>query len=335
MATNVRIRDVARRAGVSVGTVSNVLNGLATVRPENLERVRRAMAELDFVPNSNARLLRTGRSQAIGLIVLTFGNPHLGELAHTLEEVAEDHGSTLFVGSSDRGVKRATRYLDLFEESRVRGLLVSPVRGLMPRLVELQARGTPTVLFDDSFDIDGFCTVAMDGTAAGRLAARHLIEIGRRRLMVAGGPVYQVGERLHGASQVVEETGGVSLAMVSTSDQTVAEGRTVGRRIAAMPAAERPDAVFAVNDLIGLGVMQELALAGIRIPEEIALVGCDDIDFAQTAIYPMTTLAQPLEAIARTAIDLLLDEERNPLTHVHQRPRPAPELRIRASTVAR
>ncbi len=331
MNMSVRIRDVARRAGVSVGTVSNVLNGNPTVRPDNLERVQRAMAELGFVPNIHARQLRTGRGQAIGLLVLSFVNPFFAKMAHVAEGVAEEYDATLIVGSSDQNQAREERYIELFEESRVRGLLIAPVQGASDRLRQFHERGTPTVLLDE-LKPERCCSVAMDGTQAGHLAAQHLLEIGRRRLLVVGGPVQQIADRLSGASQAVQEASGASLSFIATSDLTVAEGRAVGRRLAALPPEDRPDSVFTANDVVGLGILQELMLANIAVPDEIALVGCDDMDFTQTAFIPLTTIAQPCEQIAREAISLLADEADNPDGHVHQHRRLAPELIVRSSS---
>jgi LacI family transcriptional regulator len=334
MSAKVRIRDVAALAGVSVGTVSNVLNGVPSVKPRNLEQVQRAMAELGFAPNNHARQLRTGRGDAIGLVVLSVANPFFAEITHVAESVAEEFGATIIMGSSDQDPAREEHYIDLFEASRVRGLLIAPVDGVTPRLRELSRRGTPTVFLDDKLETDDFCSVALDSIAGGYLAASHLIGIGRRRLAVVGGPLGRIADRVSGANRAVEEAEGATLAFMETADLTVAEGRRMGLRIAAMPAGERPDAVFAGNDLIALGVLHELVLAGIGVPDEVALIGYDDIDFAETAIVPLSSIAQPRELIAREALGLLANEIGD-AKHVHQRRLLRPELVVRASTAGR
>ncbi|MEA5055340.1 MAG: LacI family DNA-binding transcriptional regulator [Propionicimonas sp.] len=331
MAGRVQIRDVAQRAGVSIGTVSNVINGLGTVKARNVERVEQAMAELGFVPNSHARQLRTGRGDAIGLVVLSVSNPFYAEIAHVAETFAEEHGSTIVIGSSDHDEAREQRYIDLFEASRSRGLLVAPVSGITPRLLEVRRRGTPVVLLHEHVSADDFCSVSLDGVAGGYLACRHLIDIGRRRIALVGGPVSQISDRVSGASQAIREAADSVLTFLETTDLSVEEGREAANRILALPRDERPDAVFGANDTVALGVLQEFILRGIKVPQDIALIGYDDIDFAATAIVPLSSVAQPREQIAREAIRLLIDEEREG-SHTHEQALLVPELVVRAST---
>jgi LacI family transcriptional regulator len=333
MKANVGIREVAEHAGVSVGTVSNVLNHRATVTPSNLSKVQQSMAELGFVRNDLARQLRMGGGSTIGLVVLNISNPFFADLAHALEAEAEVGGHTVILGSSDQDAGREDRYIDLFEEQRVRGMLIAPLHGVTPRLSQLRSRGMPVILFDSSADPEHFCSVTLDGIAGGYMATNHLIENGRRRILFAGGPFSQVGERLTGASRAARETDGVTLSLMETNDLTVAEGRAVGDRIVAMARAERPDAVFAANDLLAVGILQSLILAtDLNVPKDIALIGYDDIDFAASTMVPLTTIRQPRELIAREAMRLL-DEEADPASgHQHARHLFAPELIVREST---
>jgi LacI family transcriptional regulator len=256
MKSNVGIRGVAEKAGVSVGTVSKVLNHPDEVSPKNVKKVRDTMAALGFVRNDLARQLRMGGGDAIGLVVVNVGNPFWADLAHALEAAAENVGRTIVIGSSDQDNAREDRYIDLFEEQRVRGLLIAPLNGLTPRLSRLQGTGTPLVLFDSNIESELVCSVGLDGTAGGHLAASHLIETGRRRIMFAGGPFGQVAERFTGASRAAQETPGVTLTMFETHDLTVAEGKIVAQHILGMPAESRPDSVFAANDLLAIGILQ-------------------------------------------------------------------------------
>jgi LacI family transcriptional regulator len=334
MNDRVRIRDVAAHAGVSVGTVSNVLNGRDTVRPENLERVRRAIAELGFVPNSNARQLRIGGGDAIGLVVLNVANPFFAEVAHVTEAIAEEAGSTIIMGSSDQDPDREDHYVDLFERARVKGLLVAPVSGITPRLRQLQHRGTPTILLDDQIETDQFCCVALDGAAGGEQAVRHLVEIGRRDIAMIGGPAHHVAERLRGAKTAAAKAPGTRLTFYESVNLDVREGRrTAAEYIVKLPPRERPDAIFAANDLLAVGILQELVMAGIDIPRDIAIIGYDNIDFAETAIVPLSTIAQPRELLANEAIRLLIDEVDEQLGHTHERRLLEPELVTRTSTM--
>ena len=258
MSKPVGIREVAAYARVSVGTVSNVLNKPEIVSPATLERVQSVMDELGFVRNDLARQLKMGGGTTLGMIVLNLANPFFGDLAHACEAAAEALGHTVIVGSSDQLSQREDRYIDLFEEQRVRGMLIAPLGGSTERIERLARRGMPVVLFDINAGEGAFCSVALDGTIGGQQAASHLIETGRRRLAFLGGPLHQVEDRWRGAQRAVAQADGVSLRHLATEDQTIAEGRRVGEEISALPEAERPDGIFAANDLLALGVMQAL-----------------------------------------------------------------------------
>lgn len=327
------IRDVAAHAGVSVGTVSNVINHRPTVTQANLERVHASMAELGFVRNDLARQLRMGGGNTIGLVVLNVANPFFADLAHALEAEAEINDHTIILGSSDQDPAREDRYIDLFEEQRVRGMLIAPLDGITPRLARLRSRGVPVVLFDSTIDPELFCSVTLDGTAGGYMATRHLIDTGRRRILFAGGPLSQVAERLAGASQAARESGSAALSLMETDDLTVAEGRAVGDHILGLAAGDRPDAVFAANDLLAVGILQSLILAtDLKVPEDIAIIGYDDIDFAASTIVPLSTIRQPRELIAREALRLMEEEADSSSEHVHARHLCTPELVVREST---
>jgi LacI family transcriptional regulator len=334
MRANVGIRDVARAAGVSVGTVSNVLNYPDQVSAKTLAKVQQTMQSLGFVRNDLARQLRMGRSTAIGFVVVNIANPFFADLAHELEAAAEEVGHTIVLGSSDQNAARERRYIDLFDEQRVRGLLIVPQQGLTPRLSGLRASGTPVVLFDGNIESDEVCSVGLDGSAGGYMAVRHLVETGRRRLVVAGGPLSQIGDRMSGATRAAQETPGVTLSIIETADLTVEHGRLVAERILALREEDRPDAVFAANDLLAIGVIQTLILdRRLSVPGDIAIVGYDDIDFAASTVVPLSTIRQPRESLARAALDLLEQEVAGDENHKHGRHLLQPELIVRASSM--
>jgi LacI family transcriptional regulator len=333
MRSNVGIRDVAQAAGVSVGTVSNVLNYPDQVSAKTLAKVQQAMQSLGFVRNGLARQLRMGRGTAIGFVVVNIANPFFADLAHELESAAEEVGHTVVLGSSDQNAAREQRYIDLFDEQRVRGLLIVPQQGLTPRLSRLRAGGTPVVLFDGNIESDEVCSVGLDGSAGGYMAVRHLVETGRRRLVVAGGPLSQIGDRVSGAARAAQETPGVTLSIIETEDLTVQQGRLVAERILALREEDRPDAVFAANDLLAIGLVQTLIVdRTLSIPRDIAIVGYDDIDFAASTVVPLSTIRQPRESLARAALDLLEQEVAGDELHQHGRHLLQPELIVRASS---
>jgi len=334
----VSVRDVAAAASVSVGTVSNVLNRPANVAPATVERVNDVIARLGFVRNDAARQLRAGRSRSIGLIVLDVRNPFFTEVARGAEQRAVEEGLAILLGNSDDSAQREGSYLDLFEQQRAHGVLISPLTDDLPRLARLRDHGTPVVLVDRQAPDGSFSSVAVDDVAGGYLALRHLGESGRTRVAFVGGPtsIRQVSDRLAGARRAAAEMPDVSLEVIETEALTVLAGRAAGEGIRARPAAERPDAVFAANDLLAMGVLQAITmLGGLQVPNDIALIGYDDIDFAASAVVPLSSIRQPAHAIGHTAVDLLLKEVAGGEDFEHEQVVFQPELVVRDSTRSR
>jgi LacI family transcriptional regulator len=330
------MRDVAAAASVSVGTVSNVLNSPGKVAPSTVARVQAAIDELGFVRNDAARQLRAGRSRSVGLVVLDVGNPFFTDIARAAERRAGEMDLTILLGTSDDDPRRERTYIDTFDEQRVFGLLVSPIGDDLSRLGALQRRGTPVVLVDRDGNGTTFDSVAVDDIAGARMAVGHLVDTGRRRIAFVGGPaeLRQVRDRRAGAQQAVDVVPDAVLEVIDTPALTVLEGRAVGEVLRDRPPASRPDAVFCANDLLAIGVLQALSLFGdLRVPRDIALIGYDDIDFARSAVIPLSSIRQPTARIGATAIDLLIDAAEDPSNHHPAHVVFQPELVIRASTV--
>ena len=329
--THVRIKDVAAHAGVSVGTVSNVLNGLGTVAPELVERVIRSSNALGFVPNEGARSLKSGGSKTVALLVLSTFNPFFNTLADFSEEEADEHGFSVILASSAQRTERESKYLGVFERQRVHGVLLAPISGATEEVRVMHQRGTPFVLLGDS-DRD-FCSVSVAADVGGFLAVSHLIHQGRRRIAIVGGPYEQVRGRVDGARRAIATERGARQIYIETSDLTTNEGRFVGREIAAMAPEERPDAIFAANDLLAIGIIDSLLRsAHLSIPRDIAVVGHDDIDFAQFTAVPLSSVRQPVEQIARAAVRLLIAEADEGVDHAHVTRVLEPQLVIRESS---
>lgn len=307
----VSIKDVAARAGVAIGTVSNVLNNPARVSPGTRVRVQGAIDELGFVRNDAARQLRAGQSRAIGLVVLDVGNPFFSSLARAAEDCAAENGSTVVLGDSGQDRDREARYIDVFEQQRVQGMLISPVGDVGPRIEMLRKRGMPVVLVDRVDPQRRCSSVSVDDVAGGYMAVRHLLTEGRRRIVFVGtrADYRQVADRLAGARQAVEEQDGAMLEVVEADAMSVLAGRGIGEAIARRGKHELPDGIFCANDLLAIGVMQAvLLIRGLRIPEDLALIGYDDIDFSASTVVPLTSVRKPTELMGRTAVELLLEE---------------------------
>src|SRR5450432_395473 len=332
----VSIREVAARAGVSVGTVSNVLNRPEIVARGTRDRVQAAIKALGFIRNESARQLRAGRSRIIGLVVLDVANPFFTDVARGVEDEASMAGLAVILCNSDDQLPKETRYLELLEEHRVQGVLITPVAGADERLSLLQRRGTPVVLVDSRSPAGGQCSVAVDDVLGGDVAMAHLIGEGHQRVAFIGGPLslHQVTDRRDGALRALARAGRDpgTLLVIETPALNVSAGQQAGAAIAAMPAAARPTGVFCANDLIALGLLQEMTLHGIRVPDDMASVGYDDIEFAAAAAVPLSSVRQPRQQLGRTAAQLLLEETLAPDTHTHRQVMFEPELEVRRSS---
>jgi LacI family transcriptional regulator len=331
------VRDVAAHAGVSVGTVSNVLNHPEKVLPETVAKVQESIQALGFIRNDAARQLRAGRSKTIGLVVMDVRNPFFTDIARGAEDRAAAAGLSILLGDSDQTSDREGAYLDLFEEQRVHGVLVSPVGDITPRLERLRHRGIPTVLVDRKSADGEFSSVSVDDFAGGQMAVEHLISCGRKRIafLACSFDIRQVADRFAGARAAVAAHPGVTLEVIEIDSLTVIAGRLAGEALVRRQPQDRPDGIFTVNDLIAVGVLQALVMLGnVHVPEEISLIGYDDIDFAATAVVPLTSIRRPSALIGRTAMEILLEEagqaELEPRQVVFQ-----PELVVRESTVGR
>jgi LacI family transcriptional regulator len=259
--------------------------------------------------------LRAGHSRSIGVIVLDVSNPFFTDLARGVEDNAVAHGLTVLLGNSAEDPEREAAYLELFEEQRVKGVLISPIGRIEHRLGQLKALGIPVVLVDRSSASNAFSSVSVDDTAGGAIAIRHLLLTGKRKIGFVGGPVAmrQVDDRLAGARQALLPYPDAHLEVFATSALTVAEGQRVGELLLKLAPEKRPDALFAANDLVAVGLLQALVMGdSIRVPEDIAIIGYDDISFARTAFVPITSVRQPSHLLGKTALSILIEEAKNP-----------------------
>ncbi|RBM17539.1 LacI family DNA-binding transcriptional regulator [Streptomyces sp. PT12] len=337
MAHTVGIKEVARRAGVSVGTVSNVINRPHMVADETRQRVRAAIAELGYVRSESARQLRAGQSRIIALLVLDMGNPFFVDVASGAERVARASELGVMLCNSAQSASEEADYLSLFAEQRVRGVLVTPADMSGRNLADFRRHDIPFVFVDRVLPSAEGCSVSVDDVLGGSLAVRHLLEQGHRSVAYVSGPMSlpQCQDRKQGAVAALAESGldEDSLVHVEAERLDVACGRDAGARLLGL--SPRPSAVFCANDLLALGVLQALFAAGVRVPDEVALVGYDDIEFAAAAAVPLTSVRQPAVRMGRQAAELLLEETGEGAgLHTHQRIVLDPELIVRQSSLA-
>ncbi|GAA4831917.1 LacI family DNA-binding transcriptional regulator [Saccharopolyspora rosea] len=303
----VGIKDVARRAGVSIGTVSNVVNRPHLVSATTRSKVLAVIAELGYVRDESARALRVGRSRIMALLVLDLGNPFFVDVAHGAEQAAHEAGLQVITCNSGQRSDREESYLAMFAEQRVRGVLVSPVDTSGAALETLRHNEIPYVFVDRRISSDQASSVSVDDVAGGALAAAHLLETGHADIAFINGPrrLDQCADRETGVRTALAGSG-ARLRVLETAALDVPSGRDAGARL--LDLVPRPTAVFCANDLLALGVLQALAAGGVRVPDDVAIVGYDDIEFARAAVVPLTSVRQPARDIGRAAAELLIAE---------------------------
>ncbi|HEV8194370.1 MAG TPA: LacI family DNA-binding transcriptional regulator [Ktedonobacterales bacterium] len=329
------MHEVARRAGVSLGTVSNVLNHPELVSAETRIRVQRAIDELGFVRNGSARQLRVGSTQSIGLVVLDVTNPFFTEVARGAEDAASERGYIVILCNSDNSPRKEKNYLRVLEEQRVAGILIVPVEDKTNYARALRRSSTSVVLLDRVSHDANTCSVSVDDVYGGELAGRHLLEIGHRRIAYIHGPFSsaQYADRLTGLRRAVADAKlDPEEAIVSLAAETDNAHAGAACVEAFLKLADRPTAIFCGNDYLAMGVMYELARRQVAVAQDVALIGYDDIDLAPMLAVPLTTIRQPKYDLGFAATDLLLDEIVNKESHAHRQIVFRPELIVRQST---
>jgi len=334
------MKDVARLSGVSVGTVSNVVNSPDLVTEQTRRRVLDAIDQLGWVRNESARQLRAGDSRAIGMVVMDIANPFFSDVIRGVDEVVAERGFSMHLGDSVQGVEREQVHLALFEEQRVRGALLAPVRDIGDWVDRLPVHGIPVVIVDHAADKASHCSVAVDNCQGGNLAVEHLLGRGHRRIAFVGGSstLAQVRDRRAGADRAIAHMGGAdtTLLTVSTPRLDVRSGADAASQIAALSDQERPTAVFAANDLLAIGLLQGFVALGLSVPDDVAIIGYDDIEFAAAAAVPISSIRQPRHEIGRVAAELLFEEIRDAESgtpHEHRSVSFSPTLVVRRSTL--
>lgn len=334
----ISLKDVAQRAGVSIKTVSNVVNGYRHVTPETRQRVQRVIDELGYRPNLTARHLRKGRTGMIALAVPELGNPYFAELADAVIEHAAGLDYIVLLDHTGGRRDQEVLFAQGFRARVIDGLILSPIE---LENEDLLARGSdaPLVLLGERQYDAPYDHIAIDNVAAARTAAAHLVELGRTRIAFIGARHGRARatahQRLRGWREVMSEAGRpVGEELVATTDgYTRADGAQAMARL--LDSGIRPDAVFCYNDLIAVGAMRTLAERGLRVPDDVALVGFDDIEEGRYGATTLTTIAPHKRAIARAATDALLERLAGAPEIEPRRIQPGFALVARESTVGR
>lgn len=302
------IKDVAAEAGVSVATVSRVLNDHPSVSADARTRVLAAVKTLGYRPNAVARSLRTDQTHTLGLVISDVLNPYFGELARSVEEEARALGYSVIIGNADERPDLQDHHVRSLIDRRIDGLLVSPTDGGSPLMLDAVRTGTPMVFVDRWIPGVAVPVVRADGRAAVRDLVAHLHALGHRRLAIIAGPAATTtGQERVVAFREALEAYGLELpeAYIGQGDFQAESGRRVTEGFLDLP--EPPEVVFAADNLMALGALDAVRARGLRIPEDLALAAFDDIPWFVHTDPPITAIAQPTGELGRAAVRALVD----------------------------
>ena len=303
----VSIKDIARLAGVSHSTVSRALRHSPLIPSQTADRIRRIAEQEGYSASAVARSLATSKTEAIGVVVTSIADPFNGEVVAGIEELANEHGYSVFLANSQADGRRELEVVRSFQSRRVDGILVASSRvGALhsPLLAEL---GVPIVLLNNQHPSEFVHSVRFDNISGAQQATRHLIQLGHRRLAYLGDRfgLHSDSERLQGFSQMLKEAAiSIGEALVDHGDGKPDAAEAVTRRWLHSP--NRPTAMVCYNDMSALGVLREASQCGVRVPEDLSVTGFDDIFFSCYSNPALTTVHQPMKELGRRAMELLL-----------------------------
>ncbi|MFJ6581175.1 LacI family DNA-binding transcriptional regulator [Streptomyces sp. NPDC091368] len=333
----VSLKDVAQRAGVSIKTVSNVVNNYQHVTPQMRAKVQQAIDELGYRPNLTARHLRKGRTGIIAFAVPELGNPYFAELAGAVIDAAAQHDYTVLVDHTAGLRERELLVCQEFRSHVIDGLILSPIHLENDDLLARQET-SPLVLLGEREYEAPYDQIAIDNVAAARTAVRHLLDLGRRRIAFLGSRTGRERQpahlRLRGWREELTAAGVTPDESLVVATDGYGRGDGAAAMTALLDRGIVPDAVFAYNDLIALGALRTLTERGLRVPEDIAVVGFDDIEESRYGAITLTTVAPDKPAIARHAVDRLVERLAGGPVAEPRRIRPGYRLVVRESTGA-
>jgi LacI family transcriptional regulator len=304
------IKDVAKRAGVAISTASAALNRSAPVSDEVIAKVEAAVRDIGYIPHGGARSLRMGQSRLIGLILPDITNPHFAKVAKVVESACLNAGYMAAVYSTSEDHDREQQILTMMRMQRVEGLIIIPTRSDAEHGARMVDKiHVPTILLDSFIEGLPYDVIKLDNIAAGRIATEHLIGLGHRRIAVTVGRnnIITGEDRLagymqaHAAHDLPVDPG---LLLQGRFDQALAHDSTIRR----MREPDPPTAIFALSNMMTLGVLNALRELGIRVPDDVSVIGIDDFDFANIMNPPPTVVAAPVLEMAQKAISTLLSE---------------------------
>lgn len=325
----VTIYDVAKKANVSIATVSKVINNTGNMRDETRKKVHDVIKEMDYMPNLMASALTGKGTQTIGLLIPDISNPFFSAMARFIEDSAHEQGMSVIMCSIDGSREKEQKYIELLQRKQIDGLIVASLFHNKDLLKGLIKNGIPVVMlaYDDStFDVS---IVSVDDFKGGYEAASHLFSKGHRKIVVIAEHTHSSDLRLYGYKVALEGRGiAFDDSLVFKTSASIENGKLFFEKVY---KDIQPTAIFAFNDLLAIGAIKGATEKRIQIPEELAIIGFDNTILATTTVPGLTTIAQPFEEMAQKTVEILIEE-------IHEQKRTKkrilfdPELIIRGTT---
>lgn len=325
---NPSIKDIARAAGVSHSTVSRALQGSKQVSAATAARIRKIAEEAGYRPSAAARSLVVGRSNTIGVVVTNIADPFVAGVVSGIEDMAEQHGYSVFLANSHAEPERELRVVRSFEERRVDGIIVTSSRVGALYVPVMERLRVPVVLLNNQHPSEFAHSVLIDNLGASYEATRHLVELGHRRIAYIGDRLGHQSdtERLTGYRRALEEAAIEFEPVLAVGGDGAPEGgEDAMAQLLSLP--QPPTAVFCYNDMTALGAMRRIRSSGLRIPLDLSVVGFDDLYLSQYLEPPLTTVRQPMRQMGRMAMETLL--------HIFDGPHSTHNLRVEGQLIVR
>ncbi len=302
------IKDVAKRANVSITTVSHIINKTRYVSDELTDRVNKAMLELDYHPNSLARGLRSGKTKTIGLVVPDISNQFFAEVSRKIEDKGFENGYSVILCNTDDDPQKEKTYIDVLAAKKVEGIIFISTAVETNNLEKIAEFNIPIVVVDRIISDVKSDIVLVDNVEGGYKATKYLLELGHRRIACIEGPspIKPSAQRVEGYQQALQEMGiPIDENLMVAGDFRYESGNAAMQKL--LKLTDPPTAVFSCNDMMALGAIQAINDNGMKIPDDVSVIGFDNIPFSQ-AVYPtLTTMAQPIHEMANLSIDLLIN----------------------------
>ncbi|WP_242698184.1 LacI family DNA-binding transcriptional regulator [Bacillus sp. SD088] len=328
----ITIYDVAEEAGVSIATVSKVINNTGRIGKVTREKVLQAMEKLNYQPSFVASALTGKKTETIGLLVPDISNPFFSEIARTIEDRAHERGKSVIMCSTNYNEKKEKKYIELLQRKQVDGIIVTSGFQNRTLVQQMQQNGTPLALLAQDDPILNVSVVSVDDFKGGYMAASFLFENGHTNIGIIGEKVQSSKMRVYGCLEALEMEGiQVEKKNVINTTASIENGRKGILQL--LDCDNPPTAVFAVNDLIAIGAIKGAREVGVLVPEDLSIIGFDNTILATTTVPELTTIAQPMRDMGNKIVDILIEEiETENSTKNKERILFVPELIVRGTT---